>query len=186
MWRGHRSTARSNAGKRRGWQSRSPTLCRRHEKGILHRDLKPGNILVSKSGVKLLDFGLAKFVTPEERDTDATVTAPITGEQQIVGTVAYMSPEQVAGKALDARSDIFSVGLVLYEMLSGRRAFTGDSQIAVMHAIVNDAPPRLRDVRPGLPAAVETIVSRALQKETARRYQSAGEMKRDLSAAERI
>src|SRR5450432_2408325 len=114
-----------------------------HEKGILHRDLKPANILVSKSGVKLLDFGLAKFVPTETRpaeigSADVTVTAPLTGTGQILGTLAYMAPEQIEGKPADVRSDIFSFGLVLYEMLTGRRAFEASSKTGLMAAILKD------------------------------------------------
>src|SRR5579863_1286658 len=97
-----------------------------HSKGITHRDLKPANILITKQGIKLLDFGLAKQTAPLA-ETDATLTKAITGEGQIVGTLEYMAPEQLEGKEADARSDLFAFGCVLYELISGRRAFTGDS-----------------------------------------------------------
>src|SRR5581483_6068317 len=112
-----------------------------HAKGIIHRDLKPGNILVTAAGVKLLDFGLAKLRTAGAA-SDETLSMTIAGT--VVGTVAYMSPEQAQAKPLDERSDIFSFGLVLYEMLSGQRAFSADTGIAVMAAIVRDEPKALK------------------------------------------
>jgi eukaryotic-like serine/threonine-protein kinase len=107
-----------------------------HCKGIVHRDLKPANVMVTKSGVKVLDFGLAKMERALAVGEDAELTQP----GAILGSLHYMSPEQVQGKELDARSDIFSFGLVLYEMLTGRRAFQGDSAIAILAAILNKEP----------------------------------------------
>jgi|ERR1039458_762027 serine/threonine protein kinase len=150
-----------------------------HAKGIKHRDLKPANILVTASGIKLLDFGLALL----SRDSQSAVpeTAATIGMTQagtVLGTAAYMSPEQAEAKPVDARSDIFSFGLVLYEMLSGRRAFTGDSTIAVMAAIVRDQPEPLRTT-----PAVESIVTRCLSKSPADRFQSMAQLKDALLAA---
>ena len=145
-------------------------LAEAHRKGIVHRDLKPANILVTSSGVKLLDFGLAK------RDTDADITRTAVGE--VVGTAAYMSPEQAEGLAVDTRSDIFSFGLVLYEMLSGERAFPGETALSLMLAIVH------RDPRPlQAPPELERIVSRCLSKSPADRFQTMEEVKAALEDA---
>jgi serine/threonine-protein kinase len=152
-----------------------------HAKGITHRDLKPANILVTASGIKLLDFGLA-LMTPaadcRKEAADATATIGMTQAGTILGTAAYMSPEQAEAKPVDARSDIFSFGSVLYEMLSGRRAFTGDSAIAIMAAIVRDQPASLE-----APPAVQTIVTHCLRKSPADRFQSMAQVKDALLAA---
>jgi len=148
-------------------------LAKAHERGILHRDIKPGNVIVAKDGVtRIIDFGLAK-------STDAT--ASVDGSTK--GTPLYMSPEQASGKTLDSRTDLWSLGAVLYEMLAGRPPFTGDGHLQVMHAIVHNSPPRLRELRPELAPEIDRIVSRALEKEPAKRYQSASEIVRDLSTA---
>ena len=110
-----------------------------HSKGITHRDLKPANILVTKQGIKLLDFGLAKQACAP-RPSDATLTAALTGEGQILGTLQYMAPEQAEGKPVDARSDIFSFGAVLYVMVTGARAFRGDSRMSTLAAVLHKEP----------------------------------------------
>ena len=144
-----------------------------HRKGISHRDLKPANILVTKQGIKLLDFGLAKQSGPLQ-ETDATLTAALTGKGQIVGTLQYISPEQLQGKEADTRADLFSFGCVLYEMLTGKRAFEGQSPASVIAAILEREPAPLDVVRP-----LERVVRRSLAKDPDQRFQTA----RDLKAA---
>jgi len=145
-----------------------------HRKGIIHRDLKPGNILVTKQGIKLLDFGLAKQEAPLGQ-TDATMTKGLTGEGQILGTLQYMSPEQLQAKPADARSDIFAFGCVLYEMLSGKRAFTGASAASVIVLILEREPAPLQ-VSPPLDRVIRTC----LAKDPDNRFQTALDLKRNL------
>ena len=137
-----------------------------HRKGIVHRDLKPANVLVNESGAKLLDFGLAQQDVPA-LSGDATVAVALSERGEIVGTFSYMSPEQAQGRAVDARSDVFAFGSLLYELLTGRRAFGGDTALATLAAVVNDAPPRLETSR-----TLEQIVTRCLAKEPRDRFQS--------------
>jgi predicted Ser/Thr protein kinase len=151
-----------------------------HVRGIVHRDLKPDNILLTKSGVKLLDFGLAKSDAAPAAMDDRTLTMAVTREGTIVGTPQYMSPEQVEGKAADARSDIFSFGCVLYEMLAGRQAFAGNSTASVVAAILRAEPPALAEVRP---PALERVLRACLAKDPDERWQSARELKHALEWA---
>ena len=152
-------------------------LAAAHRKGIVHRDLKPANILVNQSGAKLLDFGLAQQDAPT-LTSDLTLDGPLTERGAIVGTVAYMSPEQAQGQPVDARSDVFSFGAVLYEALSGRRAFAGDSSYATLSAIINDQPPPLQAVH-----ALEAIVHRCLAKQPRDRFQSMADVAAALERA---
>jgi serine/threonine protein kinase len=150
-----------------------------HRKGITHRDLKPANILVPKSGIKLLDFGLAKIGKPERPSSDATLTMALTGKNEIVGTLYYMSPEQLqaTGREIDGRSDIFSFGLVLYEMLTGRRAFEGSSPASVIAAIMERPAPSIADVAP---PALDRLLKRCLEKDPDNRWQTARDLKAEL------
>ncbi len=150
-----------------------------HKKGITHRDLKPNNILVTSTGLKLVDFGLAQVATMAPGSGDTTQTMGLTQAGTVVGTAAYMSPEQVEAKSLDARSDIFSFGCVLYEMLTGHRAFQGNSPIALMAAILNQEPAPLgAEVSPEL----REVVTRCLRKSRADRFQSALELRAALDS----
>ncbi len=139
-----------------------------HGKGVIHRDLKPGNILVTASGVKLLDFGLAKITSAPAEDT-------LSIEGTVMGTPAYMAPEQAHGRPLDERSDVFSFGSVLYELLSGNRAFSGSSMADVLSAVIRDEPATLR-----APEALARVVSRCLRKAPAERFQSMAEVRAAL------
>jgi eukaryotic-like serine/threonine-protein kinase len=156
-------------------------LDKAHRNGITHRDLKPANIMLTKSGVKLLDFGLAKAAT---RLTEVTSTAPaatsLTQQGTILGTYPYMSPEQVEGKELDARSDIFSLGAVLYEMVTRQRAFPGRSALTIASAIVEKEPTPMATIVPSTPAAVEHVILRCLAKDPEERWQSASDVAREL------
>src|SRR5262245_24844377 len=160
-----------------------------HQAGILHRDIKPENILVSKANhAKVVDFGLAKLVDPEDPHDAATgsIQFEMTRTGIILGTVAYMSPEQAAGKSIDSRSDVFAFGAVLYELFAGRRAFEADSSISLLQAIQYSSPLPLTEIRPDIPGQLRNIVEKALEKDAGDRYQSMREMVVDLKRTQRM
>lgn len=153
-----------------------------HRAGIVHRDLKPGNIMLTGAGVKLLDFGLAKTAQAKASDQDdvPTVVAPLTADGTLLGTVAYMAPEQIEARDVDHRADIFALGIILYEMATGQRPFSGSSPTAIIAAIVTNDPPSIRSLQPSVSPALERIISTALEKNRDDRWQTAQDVGRQL------
>ena len=158
-----------------------------HAKGVQHRDLKPPNVMVDENGrLKVLDFGLAKQrASSGPEGVTQMLTSELTGEGKIIGTVSYMSPEQAEGKSLDHRSDIFSLGILMYEMITGQRPFAGDTNLSILSSILKDDPSSVSDVRDAIPIPVARLIQRTLAKQPGDRYQSASDLRQDLAAIRR-
>jgi Tol biopolymer transport system component/predicted Ser/Thr protein kinase len=161
-------------------------LDKAHRQGIVHRDLKPGNVMITKSGVKLLDFGLAKAMAPAAQQSGLTSLPTVAGAANltqagtILGTFQYMSPEQLEGKEADARTDIFALGAVLYEMVTGRKAFSGTSQASLISAIMKEEPAPISGIQPMSPPALDRVVRTCLSKDPEDRWQSARDVANEL------
>jgi TolB-like protein/Tfp pilus assembly protein PilF len=171
----------------------SDALSSAHEQGIVHRDLKPANVMITgENRVKVLDFGLAKLVEDPDADTgDHAMTAfptqatELTVEGMVMGTAPYMSPEQVEGRAMDHRTDIFSLGIVLYEMATGKRPFAGDTSAALVSSILRDSPPTVTEINESLPRHLARIIQHCLEKDPEARYQSAKDVRNELKSLRR-
>ncbi len=147
------------------------------EQGVIHRDLKPANVMITPRGhAKVLDFGIAKLLAPIAPDATASMETGL-----LIGTPLYMSPEQAQGNTVDARTDLWSLGIIYFQLLTGQTPFEGDSNIAILHAIISDPPTPLRALRPDAPQLANQIIGRCLQKDPVSRYQTAAEITRDAS-----
>src|SRR5712691_7198646 len=161
-------------------------LDKAHRKGVTHRDLKPGNIMLTKAGTKLLDFGLAKLrqdaapAIPLSQLPTATAKDAVTQEGTILGTLQYMAPEQLEAKEADARTDIFAFGAVVYEMLTGRKAFEGKSQASLIAAILEREPPPMSALQAMTPPALDRAIKRCLAKDPDNRWQSVRDLSQEL------
>ena len=162
-------------------------LDKAHREGVVHRDLKPANVMLTKSGAKLLDFGLAKLAGSTASKPDISTLSALPTEQRsltaagaILGTFQYMAPEQLEGKEIDARTDIFALGAVLYEMMTGSKAFEGSSQASLISAIMSSEPPSMSSLQPFSPPALERVVKTCLAKDPDKRWQHAGDVAREL------
>jgi len=154
-----------------------------HRKGLVHRDLKPGNVMLCRDGAKLLDFGLAKLTIDEGKPdslSGLTLTSPLTMDGTLIGTMQYMSPEQLEGKEADARSDIFAFGALLYEMATGKRPFEGTSQASLIASVLKEEPPAVSVMQPMVPPMLDQAISQCLEKDADNRWQTAGDLKRAL------
>ena len=158
-------------------------LAAAHAQGVVHRDLKPANVIVTPQGrVKVVDFGLAKRLPKAPVDSEALTDTAVahTAEGSLAGTAAYMSPEQAEGRSIDERSDLFSLGVILFEMVTGRRPFQGDSLAALLSSILRDEPPSARSLRPALPPELDAVLTKALAKKVEFRYSTASDLSADL------
>jgi TolB-like protein/Tfp pilus assembly protein PilF len=165
-------------------------LASAHEQGIVHRDLKPANVMITNENrIKVLDFGLAKLVEDPDTGTDdpalTAIPTELTAEGMVMGTAPYMSPEQVEGRAMDHRTDIFSLGIVLYEMATGKRPFAGDTSAALVSSILRDTPPTVTEINESLPRHLARIIQHCLEKDPEARYQSAKDVRNELKSLRR-